>query len=418
PGVTWVDLVFPFFLFSMGAAFPLALTKKLESGTPKWKLILQALQRGLLLAAFAIYIQHIKPYVISSNPDTSVWLTGLLGFVLLFPMLMRLPEKIQREIRWGIKTAGFAGAAILLSVLKYPDGSGFSVSRSDIIILVLANAAFFGTVIWICTKDNILLRLAVLPVYLAFRLTQDVQGSWNLMVWHATPAAWLYKLYYLQYLFIVIPGTIAGDMIWKWMNTSEIETMAGEKKSLKYISLILLLTAAIIINLWGLYTRALNFTVFADLLICAAGWYLLKKDENETERLYKSLFNWASYWLLLGICFEAFEGGIKKDKSTLSYYFVTSGLAVCAYIVFSVLTDIFRKNKYLSLLTGSGQNPMIAYIGGSNLIMPLLAITSAGSILNYMLINPWLGFIKGVIFTFLVALTAWIFSRKNHFWRT
>lgn len=25
PGITWVDLVFPFFLFSMGAAMPLAL---------------------------------------------------------------------------------------------------------------------------------------------------------------------------------------------------------------------------------------------------------------------------------------------------------------------------------------------------------------------------------------------------------
>ena len=28
PGITWVDLVFPFFLFSMGAAFPLALRRR------------------------------------------------------------------------------------------------------------------------------------------------------------------------------------------------------------------------------------------------------------------------------------------------------------------------------------------------------------------------------------------------------
>ncbi len=31
-GLTWVDLVFPFFLFSMGAAFPLAMRKKFENG--------------------------------------------------------------------------------------------------------------------------------------------------------------------------------------------------------------------------------------------------------------------------------------------------------------------------------------------------------------------------------------------------
>src|SRR5689334_13936563 len=33
PGITWVDLVFPFFLFSMGAAFPLALARRMDEGT-------------------------------------------------------------------------------------------------------------------------------------------------------------------------------------------------------------------------------------------------------------------------------------------------------------------------------------------------------------------------------------------------
>lgn len=32
PGITWVDLVFPFFLFSMGAAFPFSLGRKLDRG--------------------------------------------------------------------------------------------------------------------------------------------------------------------------------------------------------------------------------------------------------------------------------------------------------------------------------------------------------------------------------------------------
>lgn len=37
PGITWVDLVFPFFLFSMGAAFPLALRKRWSSGVNRWR---------------------------------------------------------------------------------------------------------------------------------------------------------------------------------------------------------------------------------------------------------------------------------------------------------------------------------------------------------------------------------------------
>lgn len=35
PGITWVDLVFPFFLFAMGAAFPFSINKRLERGEKK-----------------------------------------------------------------------------------------------------------------------------------------------------------------------------------------------------------------------------------------------------------------------------------------------------------------------------------------------------------------------------------------------
>ena len=42
-GLTWVDLVFPFFIFSMGAAFPFAMRRRLDSGMRPWKMMLQLL---------------------------------------------------------------------------------------------------------------------------------------------------------------------------------------------------------------------------------------------------------------------------------------------------------------------------------------------------------------------------------------
>ena len=39
PGITWVDLVFPFFLFAMGAAFPFSIGKRAEKGDSKLKLV-------------------------------------------------------------------------------------------------------------------------------------------------------------------------------------------------------------------------------------------------------------------------------------------------------------------------------------------------------------------------------------------
>ena len=89
PGLTWVDLVFPFFLFAMGTAFPFALSKKIKSGVSNFKISLQILERGLLLAGFAIFIQHFKPYALNPSPTNQDWLIGILGFILLFALYLR-----------------------------------------------------------------------------------------------------------------------------------------------------------------------------------------------------------------------------------------------------------------------------------------------------------------------------------------
>ncbi len=419
PGITWVDLVFPFFLFAMGAAFPFALIKKLNKNIPKWKIVLQTIKRGLLLAGFAIYIEHIRPYVINPHTTNLDWFIGLIGFALLFPILLRLPDKVKPITRYLIKAGGILAAVILVSFLRYPDGSGFSLYRSDIIILVLANVAVFGSVIWLFTKDNLLLRLSFLGILIAIRLTHNVNGSWNEWLWNFSPFPWLYKLYYCQYLFIVIPGTIIGDMIYRWMNTiGNMKSDVNTNNSNRMVYGFLLMFAFIILNLVGLFSRQLVFTAISDAVFCLIGFILFAKPLNVTEKLYKSLFNWGSYWLILGIFFEAYEGGIKKDHPTMSYYFVTTGLAIFTYIGLSIIIDYFKKNKYLKILIENGQNPMIAYMGGNNLIMPILALTSISTVLDYLLINPWLGFLKGVIFTSLVALATSFFTRKKLFWRT
>ena len=55
-GITWVDLIFPFFLFSMGAAFPLSLGRQYAKGVSKAKLCYKSILRWLKLCFYAIYI--------------------------------------------------------------------------------------------------------------------------------------------------------------------------------------------------------------------------------------------------------------------------------------------------------------------------------------------------------------------------
>jgi predicted acyltransferase len=419
PGITWVDLVFPFFLFAMGAAFPFALSKKLDAGVPRWRIVLQIVLRGILLTGFAIYIQHIKPFAFSAEPTIGDWLLGLLGFALLFPILLRLPHTLKPAVRYAIKAAGVLGAAGLLSYITFPDGTGFSITRSDIIIIVLANVAVLGSLIWLVTRDTIVPRLGVLGILIALRLTQSIDGSWNQWLWHFTPFPWMYSLYYLQYLFIVLPGTIAGDMIYRWMNAPEHDRMEEEPAGQgQQIPAFLLMIVLLVVNVSGLYSRMVLATAVADAVLCVAGYVLLSRSRSAIGTLHRSLFHWGFYWLVLGMVFEAYEGGIKKDHPTMSYYFVTTGLAVFTYVAFSVLCDHFKKSKYVRILIDNGQNPMIAYVGGSALVLPILAVTHLGSILDVLSVTPWLGFVRGVIFTSLVALATSFFTRKKLFWRT
>ncbi len=436
-GITWVDLVFPFFLFSMGAAFPLAFARRMEQGMPLWKLALFILERGFLLGFFALYVMATRPGVLGREQAGGAQWLGLLAFLLLFAILTRFPNTWPVAIRWPIRAAGWVGAILFLALVRYPDGSGFSLGRSDIIIIVLTNMVVFGSIVWVATRKHLLPRLGILGILLAIRLSNMPHpiGGWVSEVWQFSPPwlAWIYKLYYLQYLCIVIPGTIAGDLILRW--TQEFATAQpgpGAKawSSVRLLAICGLMFLFVFVLLVGLEYRAVNpvthsserpWLVPATLIVfamCGLGWFLVSRPNNKTERLQHSLFLWAIYWLVLGLFFEPYEGGIRKDRATVSYYFVTAGLANCLYIALSIIIDSFRRRRWLQLLIDNGQNPMIAYAGINNFVLPILVLTTANRWLSLENVAPWTGFLHGLIITLLLAVTVSILTRKKIFWRT
>ena len=445
PGITWVDLVFPFFLFCMGAAFPLALARRMDQGMAPWRLGWFILERGLLLGFFALYVQAIRPFTLSHHPDTGTWLLALLAFLLLFPVLTRLPDAWPAATRWLVRAAGWTGVILFLALARYPDGSGFSLNRSDIIIVVLTNMAVFGSLIWMLTRNHLLPRLGVIAIVFALRMSNlpEPVGGWVSDVWKFSPLPWIYQLYYLQYLCIVIPGTIAGDLLLQWIRAgaAPVSGARTEWSAGRYLAIAGLMFGLVLVLLAGLETRQptdlptgtpgvflLNgqtwlrpWVVPATLLafaLCAAGAWWLRKPGTATERLYQQLFRWGTYWLVLGLIFEPYEGGIRKDHATLSYYFITAGLAHCVLIGFSIIIDRFQRRRWLQLLIDNGQNPMIAYAGINNFITPVLALTL---VLNWSAdhaTTPWLGFLRGLTITLLMAVTVSFLTRRKIFWRT
>jgi predicted acyltransferase len=419
PGITWVDLVFPFFLFALGAAIPLAVSKKIEKQIPWYRIVGSFFSRALLLVGFAIVDQHIRPYQLSSSPTTSIWLLALLGFFLFFPALGRFPWKINSKLNWIIKISGFIGIFLFMFFIKYPDGSGFIALRRDIIILVLANVALTGSLVWYLTRNNILLRIGILAFLFAIRLIHP-SLDWGMYLWKTSPAwiSWFGMFYFQQYLFIVIPGTIIGDFILKWMNSKDDQSITSSWNAKSLWSILTISLLFIIIILVGLKGRHIAATLFlsAGLGIIISG--LMCKPISEIEKLLKQFCNWGFVLLLLGLFFEPYEGGIKKDHPTMSYYFVTSGLACFMLIAFTIFIDIFKKQKWVQILIDNGQNPMIAYAGITNLMPPLLALTGISTFIGSLHLSPWLGVLWAVIVITMLALIVSFFTKKKIFWRT
>jgi len=417
PGMTWVDLVFPMFLFALGTAIPLALGGRLKKDASYLKTVIHVLSRGFLLGFFAIFLRHVRPHVINSNPDTGAWLIGLAGFFIMFAIFVR-PQKSWKQWQANLlKYGGWVLAAVLLIFIRYPDDSGFSLYRSDIIIIVLTNVYVFGSLIWLCTQKNHLLRLGVLGIYLGLRLSHADNAVLD-WLWNASPAPWIYKLDYLKYLFIVIPGTIAGDLFAAWMERKPLQNEQMNWSKNRLWLLISILAACIIFLLTGLQNRWIWQTMALVIPVCILLMFLIRNASASEEKLIKQILNMGIYWLITGLIFEPFEGGIKKDPSTLGYYFITTGMSIFLLTTFFIIADILQKGKWLAILVRNGQNPLIAYTGVANFIWPVFALTTADIYLNAITASPWLGFLRGVFYTTLLALMVNYLSRKKIFWKT
>lgn len=415
-GITWVDLVFPFFLFAMGAAFPFSLGSKYQLGVPMWKLATDSILRGIKLTYFAIFIQHMYPWVISSPQDTSAWLISLCAFVLMFLMFMRIPIVMPGWLRKVIELSAFGVGVAMMLTLPYANDRTFSLSYSNIIILVLANMAIFGSLAYLFTIQNKWARIAILPFVMAVFLGSSTAGSWVKELMNFSPLPWMYSFYYLKYLFIIIPGSIAGEYLRNWLQGESCAALSSAER--KRIPFILLLSVGIIVfNLYGLYMRYLVFNLVGTVVLLACLFYLLKAESNNMT-YWRRLFTAGAYLLMLGLFFEAYEGGIRKDHSTYSYYFVTSGLAFMAMIAFSILCDVYRWKSVTRPLEMAGQNPMIAYVAPQLVVMPLLNLTGLASFLPLLEQSAWPGFFRGIIITTLAALIAIAFTKLKCFWRT
>ena len=405
--LTWVDLVFPFFIFSMGVAIPLALQSKSNNELSPLQSVLNAFKRFALLVAFAILNQHFRPYVLSESPSTTIWLIGLLGFLLVGLIYVRLPSEWPTWTTYVARILGWGGAFLALILLKYPGQAhpGFSLERADPIILVLAASSLFGTLTWLATKANTQARLFVMAAVLCLKLGSLQAGSWAESVWnYGGPIGWFFHPSFLQYLLILLPGTLVGDWLLARNAPEECDPSA---LSLLQGSVAL---AAIPLSLYCFFERVPSFYLLP--VVAGLAW-LASKSKTVFIR---SLMFWGSGLLTLGIMMEPFEGGIKKDHPTLSYMLATSGLAMLALVAITLFERFRSHSLSLRFLSATGRNPLLAYQALTNLVAPLWALSIGGWIAER---TPGvaLGMGRAALQTLLLGLVVSLFTRWKIFFR-
>ena len=571
-GITWVDIIFPFFLFSMGAAIPLSLGRQHAKGESIMKLTWKTVQRWVKLTFFAIFIIHAFPFMLGYEQEWMRYAMPIFFFILLCLMFMPNPFGLSPYKARAITWSAYLVAVGFMLLQPYAGGAPFRLTDSDCIMLILANVSLIGSIIYLLTIGHPLRRLALLPFLVALFMAAHTANSWPALLIHTSWLPWLYLPAYQVYLLIIIPGTVAGEWIAQWLekmkandtseglvesyqkknetvlenvnplksrrgavlengnkvkndekavlenvnplkggreavleNENKVRTRSEEmkdKENALALPVALLSLALIIVNVVLLFGRHLVANLVATMVLTALSAWLLRsrrkagttgveaakqraasrdassqnaakqevsnreassqeaaerevsnreassqeaakqevssREASSQEAAKQEVYNHRSssitasptlhfwqrlssagaYLLLLGLCLESYEGGIRKDDVTLSYLFVTCGLAFYALLLLTVVCDHWHVRWLCAPLEMVGKNPMVAYVSASMVIIPVLILTHIYPYIDALSSQPLTGFLKGVLLTTLcMALTAW-FTHKRWFWKT
>lgn len=403
PGITWVDLVFPFFLFSLGAALPLALGPRLERGEKATALAYAALRRGLVLAAFALYAQAVQPYLLASEPGPREWWLALLGFALAMPVLARLPDSWSPATRLGVRAAGLFACSLFLANIRYADGTGFRLERVDIILLVLANVVVTASWIWLATRDRPAWRavlLGLLCVIFAFWRHAGLPAFVP-----ESPLPWLARLDFQKYLIVVLPGTFAGELLAR--ATADRAREPGRERGAA-----LALLAAIAVATTSFFVRELALGALVTAILLGVA---LRLDAGRIAQPYVRL---ALPLLALGFLADPFEGGIVKDSANLAYLTGTAGLASVALAALRLSESRSSVPWAVRRCADVGRNPMLAYLAIRNVLAPVWALTGIGGFLNGLLTGAWTGALHAALKTAALAHFAGLCTRWRIVWRS
>lgn len=400
-GLSWVDLVFPVFIFCMGVAIPMSGRNKLD------RYFSETAERFVMLWLFS----YLYVFLNFGSVD-SIWAQVLtvVGFLSLFPLYFVYKESNKKRV---YKSLGLLAVIIVIAVGHFAFGEVISLDRRGIIIFLLAFLYLFASIIWYFTRESIKRRWIVfgaITLFSAISMYFDLAQK----AYSIESIRWIFNLEYILFLMILIPATIIGDML-----------LADKEKNNGFLQP----DKRLIINhlffpLLVVFTGWLCYAFYMKLFILNLGvstvflfvFYLMI---NKYYPQYKKMFTIVALFTVIGILTDYIEGGIQKSPCTMSYCFITLSISV-VLLWFAEYIALYLPKSYITrIFSGSGSNPLMSYIAFNSFLIPVFKIT--GLIVIYKAAFPaelpWLGVVSAAVFVlFMMALVA-VLSERKIYWK-
>ncbi len=413
PGITWRDLAYVGFLFSMAAALPLTLSRRIAKGEKEVGIMVSVIRRGFMLLVFALLIGHSNTYF-TGYTQTARGL-AIAGFVILALIFTRRRSDWNPATFRVVNLLGWAAAILFLLFSPGLYGQGLDIKRIDDVIVGLAFAAVVGSIAWYLTRSNINWRLGFLALCMAGYL--GAKGDGWVADWWWSETFPFFHLGQLTLMAVVIPGTIAGDHLLRWMQLPHDERgdlLYWSNARILGIAFVSAIIAPIVVI--GLYNRWVPETTEIVLGILLGGIVLVWNPKTDGEVLIRRLFVWSSLWLMTGLILEPFENGIKKVPDTLSYLFTVTGVVGLLLVSLVALVDLLQRRKWVNALIDVGHNPLLCYVLYTVLLNSTFELIPA--MRGVLMATPEQAFLRSAIMTVLVVLIVQWTTRKRIFWRT
>ncbi|MFT3935590.1 MAG: DUF5009 domain-containing protein [Chitinophagaceae bacterium] len=306
--MTFVDLVFPAFLFIVGMSIPFALQKRTNKGDSFWQLEWHILWRslGLLTLGFFMVNGEDGYSAAATGIPLHFWLLLFYAAAILTWNVYRFTNKMWEYI---LRAAGIAILITLAIIYRNAEGNGMRPHWWGILGLI-GWAYLYACVFYQLVKGNILLLIALIAMCTAFYILckQPIlqESSFSSITSQAGNAA---------HASIVLCGIVLSQIFFKSTAAATINkrfAMAGIFLAALFVAGFVIRPYYKISKIYATPTWCLYSAGFCCIIFCLLYWLIDIKGKNQWINFFKPAATnplltyiipgiWFSFFSLIGI---------------------------------------------------------------------------------------------------------------------